>query len=100
MVVAMAGGKEVGRCSWIMAYSHGLTWETEEDREGDCELTKRIFAIGDETVIACSSVDQTTAFSATSCSRRGDDGAMTEQRRRRHKKKEKNIIYYTREFPN
>jgi hypothetical protein len=26
-VVAMAGGKEAGRCSWIMAYGHGLTWE-------------------------------------------------------------------------
>jgi hypothetical protein len=25
MMVAMAGGKEAGRCSWIMAYGHGLT---------------------------------------------------------------------------
>jgi hypothetical protein len=54
------------------------TGKTEEDREGDRELTKRIFVIGDETGTACSSVDQTTVFSATSCSRRGDDGAMTE----------------------
>jgi hypothetical protein len=33
-----------------------------EDREGDRELTKRIFVVGDGIGTACSSVDWTAAF--------------------------------------